>query len=77
MLYLFIEGYRKSSIKKTASFAAGLKKDIDAVENAVASQMNNGYVEVTNSKVRTMKKMMYGRCGVRLIRAQLLYRPTT
>ena len=75
MLYLFIERYKESSIKEIASFAAGLKKDIDAVENAVASPMSNGYVEGTNSKVKTIKKTMYGRCGVKLLRAKLLYRP--
>ena len=75
MLYLFIKKYRKSSIKEITSFAAGLKKDIDAVENAFASPMSNGYVEGTNSKVKAIKKTMYDRCGVRLLRAKLQYRP--
>ena len=48
--------------------------NIDAVENAVASPMSNGCVEGTNSKVKTIKKTMYGRYGVRLLRAKLLYR---
>lgn len=74
MLYLFIERYKNSSIKEVASFASGLEKDIEAVENAVASPMSNGFVEGTNSKVKTIKKTMYGRCGVRLLRAKLMYR---
>jgi predicted transcriptional regulator len=74
MLYLFIERYMNSTVKEIASFANGLKKDIAAVENAVASPMSNGYVEGTNSKVKTKKKAMYGRCGIRLLRAKLMYR---
>ena len=74
-LYLFIERYKSSSIKEIASFAKGLAKDIDAVENAVASPMSNGFVEGTNSKVKTIKKAMYGRCGKLLLSAKLMYKP--
>lgn len=36
LLYLFIEKYKKCDIKVLQSFATGLERDIDAVENAVA-----------------------------------------
>lgn len=72
-LYLFIERYQKSSIKEIASFANGLLNDIYAVENAVASPLSNGFVEGTNSKVKTIKKAMYGRCGKLLLEAKLMY----
>ena len=48
MLYLFVEKYNKSLLKPLRSFAEGLKRDIDAVENAVASDYSNGFVEVNN-----------------------------
>ena len=73
MLYLYIGRYQNSSIKELASFANGLNKDIEAVENAVASPLSNGFVEGTNSKVKTIKKSMYGRCGIKLLRAKLMY----
>lgn len=76
-LYLFIARYANSSIKEIASFAKGLEKDIDAVENAVASPLSNGFVEGTNSKVKTIKKAMYGRCGKLLLSAKLMYSPRT
>lgn len=47
LLYLFIEKYKKMKIKEFASFASGLEKDIDAVENAIASDLSNGFVEGT------------------------------
>lgn len=76
-LYIFIERYKGSAIKEIASFAKGLEKDIDAVENAVASSLSNGFVEGMNSKVKTIKKAMYGRCGKLLLSAKLMYEPRT
>ena len=76
-LYLFIDRYKNSSIKEIASFALGLEKDLAAVENAVASPLSNGFVEGTNSKVKTIKKAMYGRCSKLLLSAKLMYRENT
>ena len=72
-LHLFIWRYCQSKVKEIASFARGLSKDIDAVENAVSSPLSNGFVEGTNSKVKTIKKAMYGRCGKPLLEAKLMY----
>ena len=74
-LYLFIEKYKHSVIKELASFANGLEKDLDAVENAVASELSNGFVEGTNSKVKMVKRTMYRRCGKKLLSAKLMYEP--
>ena len=76
LLYLFIERYKKSSIKEIASFAKGLERDIEAVENAVASDLSNGFVEGTNSKVKMIKRTMYGRCSQKLLSAKLMYTPS-
>lgn len=45
MLYLFVEKYSKNLLKPLRSFAEGLKRDIDAVENAVAYDYDNRVVE--------------------------------
>lgn len=76
LLYLYIERYKTSEIKEIASFAKGLENDIYAVENAVASNLSNGFVEGTNSKVKMVKRTMYGRCGKQLLSAKLMYRGT-
>ena len=77
LLDLFIEHYKNSSVKELASFANGLEKDISAVENAVASDLSNAFVEGTNSnsKVKMVKRTMYGRCGRKLLAAKLMYSP--
>ena len=43
-LYLFIEKYKNSDLKKLSRFASGLEKDLSAVENAVASPLSNGFL---------------------------------
>lgn len=75
LLYLFIERYQNSSIKELASFAKGLNSDISAIENAVASDLSNGFVEGTNSKIKMIKRTMYGRCSKKLLEAKLMYNP--
>lgn len=73
LLYLFIEKYKKSTLKEISRFAEGLEKDLAAVENSVASPLSNGFVEGTNSKLKMVKHTMYGRCNKLLLEAKLMY----
>ena len=74
-IYLFIEKYKLSEIRELSRFAEGLEKDIEAVENSVASPLSNGFVEGTNNKLKMVKRTMYGRCSRQLLEAKLMYRP--
>ena len=74
LLYIFIDRYKKSGLKELSRFAEGLEKDLDAVENSVASPLSNGFVEGTNSKFKIVKRTMYGRCNKDLLAAKLMYR---
>mgnify|MGYP004613628935 CR=1 FL=1 len=69
---LFIEKYKNSSLKEISRFASGLERDLPAVENAVASPLSNGFVEGTNSKLKMIKRTMYGRCGKELLAAKFI-----
>lgn len=73
LLYLFIEKYKQSTLKEIARFANGLEIDIEAVENAVVSDLSNGFVEGMNNKIKTIKRTMYGRCKPLLLKAKLMY----
>lgn len=73
LLYLFIEKYKNSNLKEIARFAKGLEKDLPAVENSVASPLSNGFVEGTNSKLKMVKRTMYGHCNKPLLAAKLIY----
>ncbi|MCR1843267.1 helix-turn-helix domain-containing protein [Murimonas intestini] len=44
LLYLFIDKYKNSKINALSSFARGLERDMDAVENAVSYNFSNGFV---------------------------------
>ena len=68
----FINKYLKSSIPCIKSFANGLKLDITAVKNSVTSELNNGFVEGCNNKVKLIKRSMFGRAKLKLLRAKIL-----
>jgi len=59
-------------LKELSRLASGLEKDLSAVENAIASPLSNGFVEGTNSKLKMIKRTMYGRCGKELLTAKLI-----
>ena len=71
-LNCFINKYSHCGISSLESFASNLRKDIDAVENAVSYAWNNGFVEGSNNKLKLVKRAMYGRCSRRLLEAKLL-----
>ena len=75
LLYLFIEKYKLSEIQELSRFAERLEKDIEVVENSVASPLSNGFAEGTNNKLKMVKCTMYGRCSRQLLEAKLMYRP--
>lgn len=74
LLYSFIEKYKETSIKLISHFADSLEKDLEAVENAVSSPLSNGFVEGINSKLKMIKRTMYGRCSSKLLAAKLMVR---
>ena len=69
---MFIANYKNSPIPSIKSFVLGLQKDIDAVENAVASDLSNGFVEGNNNLIKMIKRLIYGRCGMKLLTAKIM-----
>lgn len=53
-------------------FAEILRRDIDAVRNAVSEIWSNGQTEGQINKLKTLKRSMYGRAGTELLRARML-----
>lgn len=75
LLHLFVEKFKESELKPLASFANGLEKDIEAIENAVTSHLSNGFVEGTISKLKMKKRVMYGRAKASLLASKMMYIP--
>jgi hypothetical protein len=72
LLENFINKYSICSVKSIKSFAKGLLTDIEAVKNSVISELSNGFVEGNNNKVKLIKRSMYGRAGLKLLRAKII-----
>ena len=55
-----------------ASFARGLRRDIDAVRAALILPWSTGPVEGKINKLKLIKRSMYGRAGLDLLRARIM-----
>ncbi|HEY8127400.1 MAG TPA: transposase, partial [Hyphomicrobium sp.] len=53
-------------------FAKTLRQDIDAVQNAVVGPWSNGQTEGQINRLKTLKRSMYGRASIELLRARML-----
>jgi transposase len=49
-----------------------LRRDIEAVRNAVCERWSNGQTEGQINRLKTLKRSMYGRTGTELLRARML-----
>jgi transposase len=54
------------------SFAAGLKRDYDAVRNGLTLSYSSGAVEGTVNKIKMLKRQMFGRAKLDLLRKRVL-----
>lgn len=61
-------------IEEINSFSNGLRRDLEAVKNAVRYDFNNGLAEGSVNKLKLSKRLMYGRCGFDTLRKKLLLR---
>ena len=53
----------------TMRFARVLNRDIEAVYNAIELTWRNGQAESQINRLKTIKRAMYGRAGLELLRA--------
>ena len=56
------------------SFARGLTNDIQAVKASLASEWSQGQVEGQVNRLKLLKREMYGRAKLDLLRARVLHR---
>ena len=63
---------RASAIYAMQRFARTIRQDLEAVRNAVLEPWSNGQTEGQIKKLKTLKRAMYGRAGVDLLRARML-----
>lgn len=75
----WVSELEQSGIRELRAFAVGLERDFDAVRAALETAYSNGQVEGQVNRLKTIKRGMYGRAGLDLLKARVLHqarRPT-
>jgi transposase len=74
-LDIWLNDARKCGIYGMRRFVRTLRQDIEAVRNAVLEPWSNGQTEGQINRLKTLKRAMYGRAGVDLLRARMMPLP--
>jgi transposase len=64
---------RESAIQELVSFVNGIERDYEAVRAGLTHAWNQGPVEGTVNKIKTHKRLMYGRASFSLLRKKMLH----
>ena len=67
-----VERFRAAMASPLASFAAGVRADRDAVAAAIVEPWSNGQTEGQVTKLKLVKRQMFGRAKLDLLRARLV-----
>jgi transposase len=68
----WIAAARDAGLSGIASFAKGLEQDLDAVTNGLTMNWSSGPVEGRASHIKMIKRQMFGRTGLPLLRKRVL-----
>jgi transposase len=61
-----------ASVSLISSFASGITKDREAVRAAITEPWSNGQTEGQITKLKLVKRQMYGRAKIDLLQARLI-----
>lgn len=74
LLDTWLASVHESGLPELASFAHGVEQDKTAVRAGLTLQMNNGQTEGHVTRIKLIKRMMYGKAGFSLLRQRILHR---
>ena len=57
---------------KQSHFVRTLRQDLAAVRNAITETWSNGQTEGQINRLKMLKRAMYGRAGIDLLRARMI-----
>lgn len=72
-LTLWLKTYAQSPMQELRSFAYGIKMDLKAAQNAIAMDTSNGIVEGYVNKLKAVKRTMYGRASLGLLKRKMVF----
>jgi transposase len=67
----WLNDVRRSGIYGMRRFAQTLRQDLAAVTNGITESWSNGQTEGQINRLKMLKRAMYGRAGVGLLRARM------
>jgi transposase len=74
----WLDDAQHCGVRPMQQIARVLSRDIEAVRNAIAEQWSSGQAEGQINRLKALKRAMYGRAGIELLRARMLpLEPTT
>ena len=68
----WLEAAMATGLKVIMRFAGRMRRDQKAVENAIALPWSNGQAEGQIARLKMVKRSMYGRAGIALLKARLV-----
>lgn len=69
----WLEKYEQIDYPYIQSFIRGIQQDMDAVTLSIQEPWSNGPVEGHVNRLKTIKRMMYGRAGFQVLKNRVLY----
>ena len=69
----WIEVYKQVDLSFVYSFIQGLLQDLSAAKLSIEMPWSNGPTEGQVNRLKTIKRMMYGRAGFQVLRNRVLY----
>ncbi|WP_347548518.1 transposase [Pseudalkalibacillus hwajinpoensis] len=69
----WMERYRQVEFDHIQSFINGMEQDISAIRLGIKETWSNGVTEGHVNRLKTIKRMMYGRAGFEVLRNRVLY----
>ena len=76
MLDPWLSACQDSGVTNLQTFADGVKRDYDAIRGALDTYWSNGQTEGQVNRLKMLKRQMYGRAGLDLLRTRVLYSST-
>lgn len=71
-LDVWLQDAQLSGVYAMQRFARAARQDFDAVRNAVLESWSNGQTEGQINRLKAIKRAMYGRAGIELLRARMI-----
>ncbi len=73
----WLEEVEASQFSELHPFARGIRQDLAAVAAGLSMPWSQGVVEGTVNKIKTHKRLMYGRASFKLLRQKILHQKVT